>query len=123
MIRFFKAFRGQPRLAVLTTTFAKCCEEVMYFFVIFLVIFSNFVVTGFLLFNSQIKQWSTLSKSINECFEILMGEFEFDEMKNVHPFAASLWFWAYMILVLLITLSMLLAVILETYALVKVELS
>lgn len=121
MIRFFKAFRGQPRLAILTTTFAKCCQEVMYFFVIFLVIFSNFVVTGFLLFNSQIASWSTLSKSINECFEILMGEFEFDEMKNVHPFAASLWFWSFMILVLLITLSMLLAVILETYSIVKVE--
>lgn len=93
----------------------------MYFFVIFLVIFSNFVVTGFLLFNSQIYEWSTLEKSINECFEILMGEFDFPQMYNVHPFAASLWFWAYMILVLLITLSMLLAVILETYSVVKLE--
>lgn len=122
MVRFFKAFRGQPRLAVLSATFAMCCQEVMYFFVIFVVIFSNFVVTGFLLFNSQIKEWSTLSKSINECFEILMGEFDFTEMYVVHPFAASLWFWAYMMLVLLITLSMLLAVILETYSVVKVEL-
>merc|ERR1719321_1754597 len=102
MVRFFKAFRGQPWLAVLSSTFAKCCIEVFYFFIIFVAIFSNFVITGFLLFNSQIAEWSTLSKSINECFEILMGEFEFTEMYNVHPFAASLWFWAFMILVLLI---------------------
>lgn len=123
MVRFFKAFRGQPRLAVLSSTFAKCCIEVFYFFIIFVAIFSNFVITGFLLFNSQIAEWSTLSKSINECFEILMGEFDFSDMYNVHPFAASLWFWAFMLLVLLITLSMLLAVILETYSVVKVELS
>lgn len=122
MVRFFKAFRGQPRLAVLSTTFAMCCQEVMYFFVIFVVIFSNFVVTGFLLFNSQIEEWSTLAKATNECFKILMGEFEFAAMYSVHPFAASLWFWSFMVFVLLITLSMLLAVILETYSIAKVEL-
>lgn len=112
MIRFFKVFDGQPRLAVMSMTFGLCCTDLLYFFVIFMVIFS---VTSFLLFNSQLKPWRSIFLSFNECFKILMEDYPFAAMFRVHPFAASLWFWLFMTLVYIVVVNMLIAVILDTY--------
>eukprot|EP00746_Dinoflagellata_sp_MGD_P128609 gnl/MRDRNA2_/MRDRNA2_62937_c0_seq2.p1 gnl/MRDRNA2_/MRDRNA2_62937_c0~~gnl/MRDRNA2_/MRDRNA2_62937_c0_seq2.p1 ORF type:complete len:522 (-),score=77.83 gnl/MRDRNA2_/MRDRNA2_62937_c0_seq2:106-1671(-) len=120
MIRFFRVFDGQPRLAVMTMTFGLCFTDLMYFFVIFSVIFSNFAVTSFLLFNSQLKPWRSIFLSFNECFKILMEDYPFTDMFRVHPFASSLWFWLFMILVYIIVVNMLIAVILDTYTHAKV---
>ncbi|KAF4740320.1 TRP-like ion channel Pkd2, partial [Perkinsus olseni] len=121
MLRFFRAFRGLPRLAVIADTMKRAWMDVAYFLIIFCTVFFNFVLGGYTLFGKRLKAWSTPGDAINTAFVALMGDFDYNAMRRVAPVSAAIWFWFYMVLVFLVMLNMLLAIVMDTYTSVKDE--
>mmetsp|Transcript_13404 Transcript_13404/g.31474 ORF Transcript_13404/g.31474 Transcript_13404/m.31474 type:complete len:1091 (-) Transcript_13404:315-3587(-) len=119
MLKFFKAFRANPRLNIVIDTITESWVDICHFGLVFAVIFIVFAIMGQLAFGARIAQFSTLRDSLMMCWRILMGEFDVDEMQKVSSFLASLWFVLFTGLVLLILLNMLLAIIMDTYTGVK----
>eukprot|EP00928_Gymnodinium_smaydae_P036530 TRINITY_DN25521_c0_g1_i1.p1 TRINITY_DN25521_c0_g1~~TRINITY_DN25521_c0_g1_i1.p1 ORF type:complete len:931 (-),score=236.53 TRINITY_DN25521_c0_g1_i1:16-2808(-) len=125
MLKFFKAFQANPRLALVTNTLKRAAVDILHFGIVFLTVFIAFAVIGHILFGGDIVQFSSVQVSINTAFVVLMGEFGwYAENGPEAPAGLSsgmprlviiLWFWLYMIFVLLILLNMLLAIILEHY--------
>lgn len=62
MMRFFKAFRANPRLNVVTQTLIDGSVDIGHFLVVFLTIFMAFVLCGQVLFGSKMKDFSTLPR-------------------------------------------------------------
>lgn len=58
MFRFFKGFRGQPRIAVLLETFAIASVDFAHFFVIFLVVFLNYAVAGYVVYGIYLEEFA-----------------------------------------------------------------
>ncbi|CAD7957645.1 unnamed protein product [Amoebophrya sp. A120] len=119
MMRFFKAFRANPRLNVVTQTILEGSTDISHFAVVFLTIFTAFVLCAQVLFGSRVKQFSTLTRAYNMAFRILMGEFDFDAMtlgSDLDYLYGTLWFWMFETLVFLIMFNMLLAIVMDTYA-------
>ena len=74
MMRFFKAFRANPRLNVVTQTLIDGSVDIGHFLVVFLTIFMAFVLCAQVLFGSRIKDFSTLPRAFNMAFRVLMGD-------------------------------------------------
>jgi len=124
MMKFFKAFQANPRLQLVTNTMVKAASDIVHFGVVFLSVFVGFAITGHILLGNDIVQFRSFSASIDTCFIVLMGEFEWyasASESDVPPgsglpyFLMASWFWLYMIFVLMILLNMLLAIILDHY--------
>lgn len=67
MLRFFKAFQGQPRLSQIGNTLLSASFDVFHFLVIFSVVFINFALGGHIVFGSLDKNFSTLPRAVNVC--------------------------------------------------------
>jgi hypothetical protein len=132
MLKFFKGFQANARLQVVTKTLIKASKDIFHFMVVFLAVFNGFVITGHILMGGDIIAFNSYGASFNTAFLCLMGDFGWysDLTEKVEPLASGLpytvvsfWFWSFMILALLILLNMLLAIIMENYAVVTEELN
>lgn len=121
MVRFFRAFKAQPRLAVVTNTIARSATDLAHFLVVLSVVIMSYAVAGMFMFGHRMLQFSQLSITLNTCMMIMIGDFDFAEMGAEHPLTSVVWFWSYMVLVSLIMLNMLLAIILDIYSEVKAD--
>ena len=84
MFRFFKAFRANPRLAVVTNTLVKGGVDIAHFFIVFSVIFVSFSAMGAVLFGSRVELFRSIQRSLNTSFVVLMGDFDFEELEMVN---------------------------------------
>jgi len=115
VLKFFEAFHANPRLAIISETLSRSVPDLLHFLVIFIAVFGNFALGGYILFGQQVKEWSSAVWALNTSFRALMGDFAYADMYEVAPFQAQVWFWLYVILIFLIMLNMLLAIIMDIY--------
>merc|ERR1719316_2159742 len=112
MLKLFKAFSAQARLALVTQTLSRSFLDISHFGIVFLAIFSSYAIMGNLLFGREVQGFSTFGRSMNSCFLVLMGDFEYmEQMQEVGRYISRLWFWTFMVLVFLIMLNMVLAIL------------
>jgi hypothetical protein len=114
-LRFFKGFRGQPRIAVIAETMILCSVDLLHFGIVFGIIFINFALAGHIMLGSRLREWSTFGKGINSSFRMLMGELRFDEMYKVAPISCTIWFWLFVLLVVFIFMRLLTSIFIVTY--------
>jgi hypothetical protein len=119
MMRFFKSFRANARLSVVTETLARAGIDGIHFFLVFIIIFLCFVLTAHILFGHSHEAFDSLWDSMHTCFLVLMGDFDLWRMMEINYYFAMLWFWLFEILVFLILFNMLLAVVMDVYFQVK----
>jgi len=119
MMRLFKAFSAQPRLALVTRTLSTGMIEILHFGFVFLAIFLTYATMAITLFGRDMEEFTTIERSIDTCFAIMMGEFDVDGMNQVGRAMTMIWFASFMCLLLLVMLNMLLAIIMDTYSEVK----
>eukprot|EP00929_Paragymnodinium_shiwhaense_P098005 TRINITY_DN59571_c0_g1_i1.p1 TRINITY_DN59571_c0_g1~~TRINITY_DN59571_c0_g1_i1.p1 ORF type:complete len:989 (-),score=220.50 TRINITY_DN59571_c0_g1_i1:124-3057(-) len=119
MLRLFKAFSAQPRLALVTDTLAKASSDLFHFSIIFLSIFMSFAVMGTIVFGRELPDFTTVSRTTVTLFNALMGEFDVDTMRVVGRWKSFLFFASFMISVLFVMLDMLVGLLMDTYEAVK----
>jgi len=123
MMRLFKAFSAQPRLALVTRTLSAASVDLCHFLIVFCAIFFAYALAGNVLFGREVDEFSHLERSILTCFSILMGDFNIAAMDQTGRWLMTLWFTTFMGLVLLTVLNMLLAIIMDCYTRVKGQIS
>lgn len=119
MLRLFKAFDAQPRLALVTRTLSSASVDVAHFSIVFLTIFLTYVMMGTGLFGRHLDDFSTFARSLNTCFVMLMGDFDAPSLWATGRPMAAVWFWSFHLIIILLLLNMLLAIIMDTYSDVK----
>merc|ERR1719326_2155799 len=123
MLRFFKAFKAQPRLAIVTTTLYNASSDIGHFLIVFLTIMLSYAMAGVFLFGRGNSDFMNLEFAMMSCFRAMMGDFDWDELSRQHRGAALVWFASFMILVYLIMLNMLLVIVMDVYTGVKAKMS
>merc|ERR1719313_1259977 len=123
MLRFFKAFKAQPRLAIVTTTLYNASSDIGHFLIVFGTILLSYAMAGVFLFGRSNSEFMNLEFAMMSCFRAMMGDFDWDELSRQHRGSAFLWFASFMILVYLIMLNMLLAIVMDVYTGVKAKMS
>lgn len=115
LIRFFKGFRGQPRIMEITSTLASASADLLHFAIIFLVVFINFGFAGHVLFGSEVTEWSTMEKAFQSSLSLAYGRVDWEPIYRVSPYAAIVWLFGYAVAIVLLLLNMLLAIIADHY--------
>merc|ERR1712151_306663 len=105
------SFNSQPRLAVVTQTISRAGSDLVHFMIIVVIIFMSFVASGMFLFGRKIWSFSSMFYSMNTCFRMMLGDFEWETLGEEHPLTAAIWFGTYMLLLMLLLLNMLMAII------------
>merc|ERR1719502_614347 len=69
--RFFKAYRAQPRLAIVTETLKLASSDLAHFMIVLLTVFVSYALAGMFLFGRRYSEFSTFVRAVCCCFNIL----------------------------------------------------
>lgn len=120
MLRLFKSFAAQPRLAVVTNTFKTAWDDLVHFALVFFSVYLCMAVNAILFFGQDSVDFSTIDRAFHSCFMAMLGSWDWEEMKGIGLIRAFLWLFAFMLIMVMLLLNMLLAIIMESYSQVKV---
>ena len=121
--RMLKKMDFQPRLGVVTRSIALAGPDLLHFSVVGGLVFFGYAVMAHLIFGSSIRSFSSFGRSVNTCFEILLGDIsvsaQLKELTGLQSLAGTLFFWSFELLVFLVLLNFLLAIIVDAFSVVK----
>jgi hypothetical protein len=115
MLRLFKSFAAQPRLALVTATLKSSATDMMHFFIVFLSVYTCMMVNSVLFFGQDLEEFCEFMRAMHTCFLAMFGDWDWDAMQEIGQEKAGIWFWLFMLIMVLILLNMLLAIIMEAY--------
>lgn len=116
VIRLFKAFKAQPRLALVTNTLAVTYVDLLHFMLVFCSIFLTLCISGFVLFGRRVEMFETFPRSINTVFRLMLGDFDWDELRKTGYIDGFLWLALTLSVLNLLLLNMVLAIVMDGYA-------
>jgi len=119
VLRLFKSFAHQPRLAVVSGTLSRAAIDFVHFFLVFMSIFATYSICGIVLFGRELDDYATTLRSVIACFRAMMGDFDWDELREIGRGEAGAWFGTFMIIIVLLLLNMALAIVIDAYTFEK----
>ncbi|XP_072280528.1 polycystin-2-like protein 1 [Pyxicephalus adspersus] len=122
-IKIFKYISFNKTMTQLSSTLARCAKDILGFAMMFFIVFFAYAQLGYLLFGTQVENFSTFVKCIFTQFRIILGDFDYDAIDNANRILGPIYFVTYVFFVFFVLLNMFLAIINDTYSEVKEELS
>eukprot|EP00928_Gymnodinium_smaydae_P084976 TRINITY_DN6826_c0_g2_i1.p1 TRINITY_DN6826_c0_g2~~TRINITY_DN6826_c0_g2_i1.p1 ORF type:complete len:1042 (-),score=231.14 TRINITY_DN6826_c0_g2_i1:33-3158(-) len=119
VLRLFKAFSAQPRLALVTDTLAVTAVDLVHFLLVFISIFMTLAISGLILFGRQLESFTTVPRAMTTVFRVMLGDFEWDMLRSVGLWEAFVWLFFTLGVMNLLLLNMVLAIVMDGYAQVK----
>jgi len=114
-LRFYRGFSGQPRTAVILQAVLYMGNVFLHHMIVFVVVCGNFALSGYILFGEQVKSWSNMGRSIDSLLHLMMGEFNYDELRNVAPSCALIWWWTFFFSTTIILAKVLMATVIVRF--------
>lgn len=103
----------------LSATLSRCSKDMFGFMVMFTIMFGSFAQLGNQMFGSQIFDFSTMYNAVFTLFRIILGDFDFNALKNAHYIFGPVYFFLYVFFIFFVLLNMFLAIINDSYTEVK----
>lgn len=122
VLRFFKGFRGQTRLAAMSIATWATLGDFLHFALIVATVFINFAFGGHIMFGAQLEEWSSPVRCVDSALGVLTGNFNFTEAYAIAPLTAAMWFWSYLLFLCFVVMNAIVAIIVRGYMDVKIKL-
>ncbi|CAL1601105.1 unnamed protein product [Knipowitschia caucasica] len=122
-VKLFKFININKTMSQLSTTISRCAKDLVGFAIMFFIIFLAYAQLAYLVFGTQVNDFSTFQDSILTQFRIILGDFDFSEIEETNPVLGPLYFTTYVIFIFFVLLNMFLAIINDTYSEVKADMS
>ncbi|KAM6916243.1 polycystin-2-like protein 1 [Xenentodon cancila] len=122
-IKIFKYISFNKTMTQLSTTLGRCAKDILGFAIMFFIVFFAYAQLGYLLFGTEVESFSTFVKCIFTQFRIILGDFDYDAIDRANRVLGPIYFVTYVFFVFFVLLNMFLAIINDTYSVVKEELS
>ena len=101
----------------------QCGKDVASFFVMFAIVFLAFAQLGNLLFGTMVKDFDSFYESIFTLLRTILGDFDFHAIQKADRLLGPVFFMSYVLFVFFILMNIFLAIINDTYSLVKTEIA
>ncbi|KAF6082518.1 polycystin 2 like 2, transient receptor potential cation channel [Phyllostomus discolor] len=122
-IKILKFINFNKTMFQLSSTLSRCIRDIVGFATMFFIVLFAYAQLGFLLFGSQVDDFSTLQNSIFAQFRIVLGDFNFAGIQQASPVLGPIYFITFIFFVFFILLNMFLAIIIYAYSEVKTDYS
>uniref|UniRef100_A0A8C9LCJ9 Polycystin 2, transient receptor potential cation channel n=2 Tax=Pavo cristatus TaxID=9049 RepID=A0A8C9LCJ9_PAVCR len=122
-IKLFKFVNFNRTMSQLSTTMSRCVKDVVGFAIMFFIIFLAYAQLAYLVFGTQIDDFSTFQDCIFTQFRIILGDFNFTEVEEANRILGPIYFTTFVFFMFFILLNMFLAIINDTYSEVKSDMA
>nr|XP_027783365.1 LOW QUALITY PROTEIN: polycystic kidney disease 2-like 2 protein [Marmota flaviventris] len=122
-IKIFKFISFNKTMSQLSSTLSCCIKDIVGFAIMFFIIFFAYAQLGFLVFGSQVDDFSTFQNSIFTQFRIVLGDFNFAGIQQANWILGPIYFITFIFFMFFVLLNMFLAIINDTYSEVKADYS
>nr|XP_058918352.1 polycystin-2-like protein 2 [Kogia breviceps] len=122
-IKIFKFISFNKTMSQLSSTLSRCIKDIVGFAIMFFIVFFAYAQLGFLVFGSQVDDFSTFQNSIFTQFRIVLGDFNFAGIQQASHILGPIYFITFIFFVFFVLLNMFLAIINDTYSEVKADYS
>jgi polycystin 2 len=122
-VKLFKYISFNKTMTQLASTLSRCAGDIMGFGVMFFIVFFAFAQLGYLLFGTQVGDYSTFDSAIFTLLRTILGDFDFNSMEKANRILGPIFFLCYVFFVFFVLLNMFLAIINDTYSEVKAEIA
>jgi len=120
-LRFLKLLRFNKKIIIYMIAFKKSLGELLSFGIIFLILWMSMVQTFYIIFNVNSFQFASFVKSMETCFQMVLGKFEVDSLIEANALFGTTLFILYNILVVFMLVNMLVSILTDNYAEVKMN--
>ncbi|XP_063205527.1 polycystin-2-like protein 2 [Chroicocephalus ridibundus] len=120
-IKIFKYVSFNKTMMQLSSTLSRCDKDILGFAVMFFIIFFAYAQFGYLVFGSQVEEFSSFQNCIFTQFRIVLGDFNFEAIEAANRILGPVYFITFVFLVFFVLLNMVLAIINDTYSEVKAD--
>jgi len=120
-IKFLKMLRFNKHISYLGLTLKNCFNELASFSMVFFLVWFAFVQLIYLIFSSYSGGYSTIIKSTETAFIILLGKFSVDEYIQLYPILGSIIFSSYNVVMLFFVINIFISIITESFYKVRLE--
>ncbi|KAH7636330.1 polycystin-2-like protein 1 [Dermatophagoides farinae] len=121
-IKIFKYISFNKTMSQLSSTLSRCAKDIAGFGLMFFIVFFAFAQLGYLLFGTQVKDYSSFGRAVFTLLRLILGDFDFQAIENANRVLGPIFFLSYIFFVFFVLMNMFLAIINDTYAEVKSEL-
>uniref|UniRef100_A0A915IHF6 Polycystic kidney disease 2-like 1 protein n=1 Tax=Romanomermis culicivorax TaxID=13658 RepID=A0A915IHF6_ROMCU len=122
-IKIFKYISFNKTMTQLSSTLSRCSKDVGGFAIMFFIFFFAYAQLGYLLFGTQVLDYSTFYNATFTLLRIILGDFNFQALEQANRVLGPIYFITFVFFVFFILLNMFLAIINDTYGEVKSELA
>uniref|UniRef100_A0A670ZDW6 Polycystin 2 like 2, transient receptor potential cation channel n=1 Tax=Pseudonaja textilis TaxID=8673 RepID=A0A670ZDW6_PSETE len=122
-IKIFKYISFNKTMTQLSSTLSRCAKDIIGFAIMFFIIFFAYAQLGYLVFGSQVDEFSTFQNCIFTQFRIVLGDFNFADIEHANRILGPIYFITFVFFVFFVLLNMFLAIINDTYSEVKADFS
>lgn len=122
-IKLFKFISFNRTMSQLSTTMSRCAKDLFGFALMFFIIFLAYAQLAYLVFGTQVDDFSTFQECIFTQFRIILGDVNFAEIEEANRVLGPLYFTTFVFFMFFILLNMFLAIINDTYSEVKSDLA
>ncbi|XP_063332201.1 polycystin-2 isoform X2 [Pelmatolapia mariae] len=122
-VKLFKFINFNKTMSQLSSTMSRCAKDLVGFAIMFFIIFLAYAQLAYLVFGTQVNDFSTFQASIFTQFRIILGDFNFSEIEEAHPVVGPIYFTTFVFFIFFILMNMFLAIINDTYSEVKADMS
>ncbi|XP_030360016.1 polycystic kidney disease 2-like 2 protein [Strigops habroptila] len=116
-----KYVRFNKTMEQLSSTLSRCAKDIIGFAIMFFIVFFAYAQFGYLVFGSQVEEFSTFQKCIFTQFRIVLGDFDFEHTEAANRILGPIYFITFVFFVFFVLLNMFLAIINDTYSEVKAD--
>lgn len=120
-LKFLRLLRFNTRISIFMESLKKSAGEIINFLILFMIMFMAFVQLFYLTLNEKAENFSTVIKTMQTSFDILLGKFYVDPIFQANLVLGPLYFSAYNIVAVLILINIFLTIITDTFDEVRKE--
>ncbi|XP_067106764.1 polycystin-2 isoform X1 [Osmerus mordax] len=122
-VKLFKFITLNRTLSQLSSTMSRCARDLLGFSIMFFIIFVAYAQLAYLLFGTQVDDFSTFQGCIFTQFRIILGDLEFSEIEAASPVLGPVYFTTFVFFIFFILMNMFLAIINDSYSEVKTDMA
>ena len=97
-VKVLKFFQNSGRMKVIFRSLAGGAADISWFFMLFGVIFFGFTLQGYILFGSHNVNFVSVSSSVLEVYEMILGNYGYDVLSRADATMAPFFFFPFLLL-------------------------
>ena len=111
----FKYLRLNQKISVLWSTIYFAFDQLLMFMVVFLIMLAGFGFAAIFVFGTKLGDFRDITNACSSLLRALLGEFDYTAMRWAAPSIAPIFFGLYIFIVVLVSLNLIIAIVVDGY--------